>query len=86
MSEEVKGSRDETRTITLEVDPDDYRSINEAIALRQTFLKPKGHRNPLPPGAGNLPGRYIGEICRGWLEFMRMKPPAVEDGDEDTLD
>lgn len=67
---ETQGSMDDTKTIVLEVDSDDDRDINAAIAIRQQF-------GIMPAGAGNLSGRVIGEICRGWMELLevgRFKP------------
>ena len=52
------------RTITLIVDEDDFRDINAAIARRQS-------RRIMPDeGGGNLTGRVIAEICRGWMERL----------------
>ena len=48
--------------ILLEVDDDDYRAINEAIAKRQLW-------RTMPDAGGNVAGRVIAEICRGWLEL-----------------
>ncbi len=50
------------RTITLVVDEDDFRDINAAIARRQSW------RIMPDEGGGNLTGRVVAEICRGWLE------------------
>ena len=56
------------RHLTLELDEPDYRSVQEAIARRQGFQV--GFRPPLPDGEGNMAGRIIAEICRGWLEHI----------------
>jgi hypothetical protein len=53
----------EQRTVVLELDDDDYRSLQEAFARRQAF-------RVLPEGGGNLAGRLAAEICRGWLEML----------------
>ena len=52
------------RTITLIVDEDDFRDINAAIARRQSW------RIMPDEGGGNLTGRVIAEICRGWMERL----------------
>lgn len=49
------------KTITLEVDQEDFDAIQSAICRRQSF-------QCLPDGDGNLTGRIVAEICRGWLE------------------
>lgn len=55
------------KTITLELDDLDYAAVQEAIATRQLY-------RVLPDGEGNLAGRVVAEICRGWMELC--------DGDE----
>ena len=52
------------RTITLIVDEDDFRDINAAIARRQSW------RIMPDEGGGNLAGRVVAEICRGWMERL----------------
>lgn len=60
MSEEPEKTE---RTISLTVDEDDYRAIHSAIARRQTW-------RCLPEDeGGNLAGRVLAEICRGWEEL-----------------
>lgn len=51
-----------TRTLTLELDQLDYDVIQQAIAYRQTY-------RVLPDGDGNMVGRYVAEVCRGFLEM-----------------
>ena len=53
-----------TRRI-LELDELDAEAINKALRLQFSF----GDKG-LPDGEGNLPGRMLAEICRGWLEYM----------------
>lgn len=67
------------RRLTLELDEDDWSSVNEAIAERQSFRDKEGCL--LPDGDGNLAGRLIAEICRGWLEMLSMRFDKL-DGDE----
>ena len=54
-------SNDHERFI-LECDELDAKAIHEAIARRQ-------RRRIMPDGDGNMAGRVIAEICRGWMEF-----------------
>ena len=61
------------RTITLIVDEDDFRDINAAIARRQSW------RIMPDEGGGNLTGRVIAEICRGWMERL-----DADKGENDT--
>jgi len=49
------------REIKIEVDELDYSAIQRAIAMRQTW-------GIMPDGEGNVAGRVLAEICRGWLE------------------
>ena len=53
-----------TTKIILEADEDDFRDINAAIARRQSW------RVMPDEGGGNLTGRVVAEICRGWLEML----------------
>ncbi len=54
--------------IVLELDQLDYDAIQKAVARRQTFrIMPDGDE-------GNLVGRTVAEICRGWLDFMDHTP------------
>lgn len=65
--------------LILELDQDDQRDVHRAIA---EFQK----RNEswdgalMPEGGGNLAGRIIGEICRGWLESRGMLGVDPEGG------
>ena len=52
------------RTIHLQLDEGDYRDINAAIARRQRYDK------ATTVGGGNLAGRILGEICRGWMDRL----------------
>jgi hypothetical protein len=62
------------RRIDLLVDEDDYRAIQRAMAKRQTWR--------MMPDAdeGNVAGRVLAEICRGWMEML--DEPVAEDDDE----
>ena len=55
-----------TKTITLELDEDDFDSVQQAISTRQGLFG----GGMLPDGDGNLAGSYVAEICRGWMEFL----------------
>lgn len=46
------------------VDEQDAAAIHAAIAERQRW-------RAMPDGGGDLRGRVIAEICRGWLEMVR---------------
>jgi hypothetical protein len=56
----------QTKTITLELDADDYDAVQKAISIRQGF----GGGGLIPEGGGNLAGRLVAEICRGWEEML----------------
>ena len=58
------------KTITLKVDDEDFDAIQSAICRRQSF-------RCLPDGDGNMTGRVVAEICRGWLE--RVDAQAGDD-------
>ncbi len=60
------------RRMVLELDGDDYRAIQAAIAKRQ--LSRDGHGAIMPDGDSNTAGAYLAEICRGWWEMVQ--PPA----------
>jgi hypothetical protein len=47
----------ETRTVVLDLDPDDYDAVQRALAVRQTF-------RAMPEGGGNLAGRVAGDAGR----------------------
>lgn len=57
----------EKRIIILELDENDFDSVQEAMGVRQSF-------QVMPDGGGNLAGRLIAEVCRGWLEMLNTKP------------
>ena len=54
------------QTITIQVDDADADAIRAAIARRQAMRI--GGKPILPDGDGDLAGRYLAEVCRGWLE------------------
>ena len=54
----------EEHTLTITLDEVDWRSVQKAIAIREATI-------PLPDAdGGDLNGRVIAEICRGWLDFI----------------
>ena len=65
------------RTITLELDDDDERAVQEALTERQ--LNPRGRGGVmLPDGEGSLVGRLIADICRAFCDY-RDQGRAAED-------
>jgi hypothetical protein len=54
------------RTMTIILDDDDYRAVQEAIARRQS-MRVDGQAI-IDPGESDTAGTYLAEICRGWLE------------------
>lgn len=52
------------------VDVDDARAINEAVAKYQTTSQWEDGRTMIPEGESDLLGAIIGEICRGWMEYI----------------
>lgn len=54
------------RTIVLELDALDFEAIQDAMAIRQRW-------RAMPDGDGNLAGRTIAEICRGWCEMLEFR-------------
>ena len=52
----------------LRLDAEDEAAVAEAIKAR--LAMPGG----LPDGGGNVMGRVIAEICRGWMEFLHATP------------
>ncbi len=58
------------RQIVLNLDPDDYDAVQQALAVRQRRLN---DRPILPDGDSNTAGAYLAEICRGWLEMLRLE-------------
>jgi len=57
--------------MTLQLDDDDDRAIQAAIAARQTVRDQQGCI--LPDGESDLAGALIAEICRGWLEMREAR-------------
>lgn len=57
----------EIATILL-LDEDDARAVNEAVAALQRLRDERGCY-AIAEGGGNLLGRALAEICRGWLEM-----------------
>jgi hypothetical protein len=57
--------------LVIEVDDLDYSAILAAIAKRQNLMRMDG-RALLPDGEGDLRGRLLAEICRGWCEFVDL--------------
>jgi hypothetical protein len=53
--------------LTFDVDDDDARDINAAIAIFQKRNR-RMHGALLPDGDGDLAGRVLAEVCRDWLE------------------
>lgn len=60
-------SSNDNRVLELLLDIEDYDAIQKAIAYRQTW-------GVMPDGDGNIAGRVVAEICRGWLEQKGMWP------------
>jgi hypothetical protein len=67
------------KTLVLRVDADDARDINAAIAVYQRRNHYMGGCL-LPDGEGDMAGRCLGEICRGWLE---ARGELHQQGDDD---
>lgn len=53
----------------LECDELDAKAIHEAIARHQRRSHMFGGGSTMPDGEGNMAGRVIAEICRGWMEL-----------------
>ena len=53
----------------LECDELDAKAIHEAIARHQRRSHMCGGGSTMPDGEGNMAGRVIAEICRGWMEL-----------------
>lgn len=60
------------RKMLLELDEDDYRAVQAAIAHRQKMFRdiPGCERGIMPEGDSNTAGAVLAEICRGWLESL----------------
>ena len=54
--------------MTLNLDTDDARDINAAIAHYQLTRRCSDGATFLPDGESDMAGAIIGEICRDWLE------------------
>ena len=52
-----------TTKMELELDELDHKAVIEALAWRE-------RQSPLPNGKGNIEGRTIAEICRGWKDYV----------------
>lgn len=57
------------------VDEDDSRAINAAIAYYQVHNRWDDEDGGIliPEGESDLAGAVLGEICRGWLEWMERE-------------
>jgi len=53
------------KELVLSLDGDDFEAVQRCISKRQGF-----GAGLIPPGGGNLAGRVIAEICRGWEEML----------------
>ncbi len=53
-------------TVVLHLDEADHEDLAKAIATREAF----GGGGLVPPGGGNMTGRIVAEIARGWLEML----------------
>ena len=58
------------QTLMLSLDADDAQSIDEAVRQYQTTKRTDGQLM-LSDGVGDLKGRILAEICRGWQEYNR---------------
>lgn len=61
------------REIVLHCDKLDFDAIRQAMKRRQSLCS-------IPDGGGNLAGRLVAEICRGWMEMLDAA--AGQEGDE----
>ena len=65
-------------TITITLDDDDLQALSRAIALCQTIRVEAGRI--MPEGLGPLQGRLLGEVCRGYLDYIdAARRDAAED-------
>ena len=63
------------RQIVLELDALDYDAVQAAMCKRQAFGRtvPGLEKTGLmPDGDSNRAGALIAEICRGWMEVLRL--------------
>ena len=58
----------QTFKIELEVDRLDFDAIQNACGRRQAFRMMPDDGGPV----GNIIGRTLAEICRGWMEFCEF--------------
>lgn len=63
------------KTMTLECDELDYAAIQQAVAQRQRW-------GILPDGEGDMAGRVLAEICRGWMEMLGIVIGGNDERDE----
>ncbi len=56
------------RSITLELDEDDFEAVQRCMSIRQGMI------GGLPDSGGNLAGRLVAEIARGWEEMLDASP------------
>jgi hypothetical protein len=61
----------DTRTIVLELDEADYQAVMAALSRRRSWMV-------LPDGGGNLNGRLVAEVCRGWAEMLDSVVPPTK--------
>jgi hypothetical protein len=66
--------------VSLKMDDDDHRSLVQAVAMAQRILRIDGE-SLLPPGKGDLQARYLGEICRHYIECMTICERKAKGGD-----
>lgn len=59
------------KRIVLECDDLDYDAINRVFARHQQM-------HSLPDGDGNMAGRLVAEICRGWEELVDFRSHVSE--------
>lgn len=65
------------RRITIEVDELDARAIEIVVMKYQTRQRVAGELM-LPEGEGDLRGRILAEICRGWDEMVEWRPKGAQ--------
>lgn len=66
-------------TITLTLDDDDLQSLSRAMAACQATRWAAGVTTA-PTGEGPLGGRLLGEVCRGYLDYIdALRSDAAED-------
>lgn len=75
------------KTLKVALSPADFDAIQEAIAIRGSGLFRSNGELILPDREGDMRGRLIAEICRGWTEALsadeiRTKRPAWGAEDE----